>query len=117
MAEEKQKTAKFFLTKSRYLRQAGEPIASYVAAAPSAPVVVVLPAKIMRERVERDDKGKIIARKMVEIDQPEDAFLKRVQPAAPVDVRPNVKASTPPPAHSATSLPMGPGGQRASDAL
>lgn len=86
---EKIDSEEFWLSAPRYLKQAGQSEAQYVAATPPAPVKVVLPAKIVR-------KGETI-------DQPEDAHLKRARQERPKDVHPGVKASKPPPGHAAVT--------------
>ncbi len=81
---------KFYLSQPRYLRQAGEQAERYIEASPNAPVVVVLPAKILRKQKDGS---------VVELDQPEDAWLKRVPQAPPKDVRPGAQPKAPVRAH------------------
>lgn len=101
---EKIETAEFYLSAPRYLQQVGDYEPQYVAASPSNPIKVVLPAKIVR-------KGEVL-------DQPEDGHLKRVKQSAPKDsVRPGAKAPPVKKANEAFSAPVKASGEsgRAAD--
>jgi hypothetical protein len=100
---DKIEVAEFWLSESRYLKQVGDSEPQYVVATPGNPVLVRLPAKIMRQRRSTESKLKQpIPGEYDELDHPEDAFLKRVRPLAPVDVRPGKDGpKSAPPAHEA----------------
>ena len=85
----------FWLTKSRYLQQAGDHEPQMVEASPQAPVAVVLPAKV-RKRIkvkekQVDDSWSDVYR-VIEVDHPEDAFLTKAPQIPPRDVRPGLRA-------------------------
>lgn len=74
-----EETQEFWLTSPRFLKQVGESEPQYINASPTAPVKVVLPAKI--ERAAKDkDTGKVVKKV---IDHPEDEHLVRAAAVAP----------------------------------
>jgi hypothetical protein len=75
----------FWLTNKRYLKQVGQTEPVMIHAAPDNPVLVRLPAKILRKTGDTE----------AWVDHPEDSFLKKVKPKEPVDVRPKSSFTRP----------------------
>ncbi len=74
--------ATFWLSQDRYLQQVGQSAARMVRATHKRPARVKLPARILRKTKEHPEG--------VWIDQPEDAFLKRIKPVPLKDAGPKV---------------------------
>ena len=67
----------FYITATRYMRQAGQPAPEIIHASPGAPVRVTLPRWILRTFV---NKNKSQTQRYIE--QPEDVSMRRVEPKA-----------------------------------
>lgn len=80
--------ADFWLSSSRFLRQAGQRDPEYVQASPEATMRVRLEVKCVRKH---SKTGEIYV-----VDQPLSGFLRKAKPTEPEDVRPGVKAHKPP---------------------
>lgn len=77
----------FWLTQPRFLQQVGDAYPKYIHAAPDRPVKVRLPATIERAFKTKNGSGGW-NQEVKTVPHPEDGFLKKVKPDAPVDNHP-----------------------------